>query len=279
MAPINNWHTKKIIEIFKLLYSSEHGLTKEEVEKRLKEHGLNKLPEAKADRLAVIFLRQFKSPLIYILLAAAFFVFAINEVVDGSIILFVLIFNAVVGTIQEGKAQNTLLALKKFAETKAVVLRDGQELIIPDQEVALGDIIILQPGDKIPADARVIFSNHLKVDEASLTGESEPVYKKTEAILKTELAVAEQKNMVFKATTAVAGSGKAIVTATGLETAIGKISKEIAIIDTEIPLKADIRSLSRIILVTAASISALLFFVGVNIGKPAGEMLKTVISL
>ena len=113
--------------------------------------------------------------------------------------MIVLIFNAIVGAIQEGKAQNTLLALKKFAETSATVLRDGKELVIKDTDVAPGDIIILQEGEKVPADARIIFANTLKIDEASLTGESEPVAK-TDAVLPLEnLSVVDQKIWYSKA--------------------------------------------------------------------------------
>jgi Ca2+-transporting ATPase len=245
------WHTKEIPEIFVALHSSECGLTRKEVARRLKEYGLNKLPEGKVDSLPIIFLRQFHSPLIYILLAASIVVFAMGETIDGSIIFAVLFFNAIVGTIQEGKAQNTLLALKKFVETKATVLREGKEFIISDSEVVPGDIILLQEGEKVPADARIIAATDLKVDEAALTGESEPVHKISDVLKKADLPTAEQKNMVFKGTHILTGKGKAVVVATGIETVIGKISKEIAAIDTEIPLKTDIRYLSRLIIITS----------------------------
>jgi Ca2+-transporting ATPase len=275
----NNWHTKIFSEIFVALNTSERGLSKEEANRRLREHGFNKLPEAKVDSLAVIFLRQFQSPLIYILLTASLIVFAMREIVDGSIILAVLLFNAIVGTIQEGRAQNTLLALKKFVETKATVLRDGKELIIPDAEVAPGDILILQEGEKVAADARIILSRNLKVDESALTGESEPVHKIANVLEKAGLPIQEQENMIFKATHIVSGNGKAIVVATGLNTAVGKIAKEIAAFDTEIPLKTNIRYLSRLIIIAAASISALLFLFGIVSGKSVKEMFTTVVAL
>ena len=275
----NKWYLKTPAEIFDELRSSERGLAREEIPRRLKEYGINKLPEGKADNLVVIFLRQFQSPLIYILLAAAGIVFVMGEITDGSIIFAVLLFNAVVGTIQEGKAQNTLLALKKFVETKATVLREGKEIIVPDSEVAPGDIIILQEGEKAPADARIIAAANLKIDEAALTGESEPVRKITDTLDKVDLPTAEQKNMIFKGTHILAGNGKAIVVATGVETVIGKISKEIAAIDTEIPLKTNIRYLSRLIIITVAGISALLFLLGIILGKPVKEMFATVVSL
>ena len=274
-----SWHTKEIPEILAVLHSREHGLTKEEATGRLKEYGPNKLPEEKVDNLPVIFLRQFQSPLIYILLAASMIVFAMGETIDGSIILAVLLFNAIVGTIQEGKAQNTLCALKKFVETKATVLREGKELIISDSEVMTGDIIILHEGEKAPADARIIAATNLKIDEAALTGESEPVHKIADTLERDNLPTAEQKNMIFKGTHILAGNSKAIVVATGIETVIGKISKEIAAIDTEIPLKTNIRYLSRLIIITVASINALLFLLGIVSGKSVKEMFTTVVSL
>ncbi len=275
----NQWHVKTISEILGILHSSEHGLSGKEAKNRLQEFGSNVLPEAKVDSLAVIFLRQFQSPLIYILLAASLIVFVMGEIIDGSIILAVLLFNAIVGTFQEGKAQNTLLALKKFVETKATVLREGREFIIPDSEIVPGDIIILQEGEKVPADTRIIISNNLKVDEAALTGESEPVHKIPEALEKPDLPVSEQKNLLFKGTHIVAGNGKAVVVTTGINTLIGQIAKEISAIDTEIPLKTNVRYLSRIIIITVLSISATLFFLGLFLGKSVREMFTTVVSL
>ena len=274
-----SWHTKTVPEVLDLLRSHEHGLTKEEATERFQKYGLNKLPEEKVDGLLLIFLRQFKSPLIYILFAAAGIVFAMGEVIDASIIFAVLLFNAIVGTIQEGKAQNTLLALKKFAETSATVLRDGKELIVLDTEVMPGDIIILQEGEKVPADARIIFSNTLKVDEASLTGESEPVTKTNTVVPADNLPVADQKNMVFKGTHILSGSGMAVVVATGLVTEIGKIAQKISSIDTEIPLKTNIRYLSRVIIVTVAVISTSLIVLGVLSGKSPKEMFTTAVAL
>jgi len=142
------WHTKTVTDVLLVLRSRERGLTKEEAIERFQEYGRNYLPEGKVDSLLLIFFRQFQSPLIYILFGAAGIVFAMGEVIDALIIFSVLLFNAIVGTIQEGKTQNTLLALKRFTETSATVLRDGKELIVPDAEVVPGDIIALHEGEK-----------------------------------------------------------------------------------------------------------------------------------
>ena len=273
------WHTKSASETLAILKSEEHGLSNDEAGRRLKEYGPNKLPEGKVDGLPVIFLRQFQSPLIYILIAASAIIFATGEIVDGSIILAVLLFNAIVGTIQEGKAQNTLRALKKFVETRATVFREEKELIMSDNEVVPGDIIILQEGEKVPADARVIVAANLKIDEAALTGESEPTHKIANTLDGINLVTAEQGNMVFKGTHILVGNGRAVVVRTGTETVIGKISKEIATIDTEVPLKTNVRYLSRLIIIAVVSINILLFLLGIVSGKSVKEMFATVVSL
>ncbi|MEK7669135.1 MAG: HAD-IC family P-type ATPase [Patescibacteria group bacterium] len=276
----NTWYLKTLPEVFHALRSGEHGLTGEEATKRLKEYGPNKLPEGKVDSSLVIFLRQFQSPLIYILFAAAGIVFSMGEIVDAFIIFAILLFNAILGTIQEGKAQNTLLVLKKFVETSATVLRDGKEFIISDTEVVSGDIILLQEGEKVPTDARIIYANTLKIDEASLTGESIPETKSNNIVLSdNNLPVSEQKNMVFKGTHILSGNGTAVVVSTGLATEIGKITKEISTIDTEVPLKINVRYLSRLIIIFTSIIVSGLVILGVLSGKPIEEMLHTAVAM
>src|SRR3989344_3608193 len=274
-----SWHTlstKQVLEYFGITLS---GLSNQQVSINQRKYGENRLPEARLDSLWAIFFRQFQSPLIYILLIASIIVFLIQERTDAIIILFVLLFNAVVGTIQEGKAQNTLASLNHLIRTKALVLREGVEKIIDDFEVVTGDILVLQEGDKVAADARVILSNTLTLDESPLTGESVPVYKFTEQIAQANITNADMKNMVFKGTNVVSGGGLAVVVATGIESVIGSISKKISTIQSEDPLKADVRMLSRVIIITVTSIVTLLFFVGIYSGKPAREMFTTVVSL
>lgn len=273
------WHTLQLEKIFEILKSGEHGLTSDEARRRLKQGGPNVLPEAKVDHILVIFLRQFESPLIYILLIAALIVFYMGEEVDSIVIMAVLAINAFIGAIQEGRARNTLLALKKFVETKAVVLRDGKEVIITDTEVVTGDIILLQEGDKVAADARLISVSGLKIDESALTGESEAVNKTSGRLDNPLLEILDQRNMVFKGTHVVLGSGQAVIVRTGVKTVIGKIAKEVSTIDTEIPLKADIRNLSRIIIIFALGISAFLFIFGVLVGQETTRMFATAVSI
>lgn len=272
-------YTEPISQVFKRFNSKELGLNSEDVQKRLIEFGSNSLPEAKVPGIFLIFLSQFLSPLIYILIAAAIIIFFMGEVADAAIIFFILLFNAIVGTAQEGKAQHTLAALQKFVETSATVLRDGKIVILSDKEVVPGDIIILQEGDKVPADARIISVNSLKTNEASLTGESTSVVKIAEDIKHDLVPIHDQKNMVFKGTNVVSGNGRAIVVATGVATEIGKISKAIAVINTEIPLKKNIRSLSHLIVISVFAIGVILMVFGLMAGESLRQIFTVVVSL
>ncbi|MDD5690064.1 MAG: HAD-IC family P-type ATPase, partial [Caldisericia bacterium] len=213
-----------------------------------------------------IFISQFKSPLIYILLGAGVIVSLMGEWADAIVILAVLMLNAVIGSFQEGKAQNTILALKNFVETKATVLRDNKEIIIPDSEVVPGDIIILQEGEKIPADAKIILSNGLRVDEAAMTGESKPVYKNI-------------GDDILKGTVVVSGNARAVVFATGQNTNIGKIADKISEIDTEIPLKNNIKFLSTIIIRIILALAIIVFAVGIWHNHSVEEMILSVVAL
>ncbi len=257
------WDRYSINDTLKELRSDrELGLTSQDAQIRKQQYGPNQLPEAKPDSTGKIFIRQFKSPLIYLLLGAALVVLALGDWVDGGIIIFVLFFNAVIGTFQTQKAQNTLQALKKFSETNALVLRDGEYKTVPDKEIVPGDIISLEEGDKIPADARVILSFNLHTDESSLTGESQAVAKHSEVIEEPNSALGDKKNLVFKGTNVVSGRGIAIVFATGTDTYIGYISQEVKAIQSEIPLQKDIRTLSHIIIVIVLALAFIIFAYG-----------------
>lgn len=273
------WHTKSVAEAIADLDSSEKGLTETEVSQRLLKYGYNQLPAEKTETFLGIFLRQFQSPLIYLLLLAGITVFVMGDKTEASIIFFVLLFNAIIGMIQEGKAQNTLLALKKMTETTALVLRDGKETVVNDKEIVPGDIILLQEGEKVPSDARIIFETSIKVDESSLTGESLPVDKFSKAIAGEKVPISDQKNMVFKGTSVVSGNALALTVSTGLNTIIGQIAQKISSIDTEIPLKKNIKYLSRLVIAVVVFISACLFVAGLLVGKNPIEIFSVVIAL
>ena len=273
------WHTLSIEKALELSGVSEHGLSQNDVEDRLKKYGPNTLPEEKSESLLGLFLSQFQSPLVYVLLLACITVFIIGEATDAVVILIVLLFNAVIGAYQEGRAQNTLRALKKIVETSARVLREGKDITVPDYNVTLGDILVLEEGARIPADARVIVAHNLKVDEASLTGESSAVHKITDAMTKEDAPSVDQRNMIFKGTHIVSGTGKAVVVGTGIHTIIGAIAQKISSINTDVPLKTNIRFLSRVIILVVAVMSVVLFVVGVQAGNSPHEMFLTMVSL
>ena len=277
---LKKFHELSIDQVISELKTSESGLGPLEAKKRLAEFGENKLPETKSKSGWKIFIEQFRSPLIYVLVAAALLVLYIGETSDAIIIFVVLMFNAMVGAIQEGKAENTLKALQNLTATDGTVLRDGKEVIVGDAEIVPGDIILIKEGEKVPADARLLHVNSLKINEASLTGESEPILKNPDSTPRKNAGIADQVNMVFKGTHCVYGNALAVVVATGEKTELGKISKAIAGINTEIPLKKNIRDLSRLIIIILFSLSILLFSAGITyFDKTFTEMFATVISL
>lgn len=268
---------KTIIKEFET--DAQRGLSRDQVKDRLKRDGLNELPEGDRESLFITFVNQFKSPLIYILLFAALINFFLGEERrDSFLISGVLFFNAIIGTIQEGRARNILQSLRRFVKTKTVVVRDGEPELVDDAGLVVGDLIVLRSGERVPADARIIESNNLQIDESSLTGESFTVRKTTEAI-DHDVSVVERNNMVFQGTYIIAGTGKAIVTATGLLTQLGKIHRALKEIDTEIPLKKEINRFSFFILIFTFIICLLLFGVGMMTGKPAHELLGALTAL
>ncbi|MCF7865283.1 MAG: HAD-IC family P-type ATPase [Candidatus Pacebacteria bacterium] len=275
-------YTKDIQTVMSDLQTSIHGLSSSELLARTQKYGSNVLPESPKTSRFTIFLRQFQSSIIYILLVASIIVYFLGEYIDASIILAVLFINAIVGTIQEGKAEDTLAALKSFATTTSTVIRDGIEDSIPDTELVVGDIIVLREGDKVGADTRLIQMTNLLVDESSLTGESEPVGKILDKIEETAQLATEsfkQRNMLFKGTTIQNGSALAVVTAVGMDTVIGNISGELTTINTEVPLKESIKKLSSWIIILVLLIGAFTFTVGIFKGYSIATMISVVIAM
>ncbi len=274
-----SWYAKPLPEVFRILDTREDGLSQEEAALLMERFGPNRLPENPPESVFILFLRQFLSPLIAILLLASVIVFFRGDHVDGFIILFILVFNAVVGTIQEGRAKNTLQALKRFTTGTATVLRGGREMILSDEDIVPGDVIFLHEGEKVPADARIIAARNLRVEQSSLTGESAPTHKNAETLAEAGISVSDMSDMVFRGTHVASGSGEAVVVATGERTEIGLISGRIAEIDTEIPLQREVKSLARGVALIVPIFCALIFVLGVSMGKPVGEMFATVVSL
>ncbi len=255
------------------------GISAKEAEERLKKYGPNRLPEAPQETWILVFLRQFQSPLIYMLLVAALIIFFVGEdILDAFIISGVLLFNAVVGTIQEGRTRSILQSLRRFIKTTSIVIRDGKKKLIDDAEVTVGDIVLLQEGERVPADAYVVDATHLQIDEAILTGESKPVYK-SQDILCTETQEADPSNIVYKGTYVLSGFGKALVFATGAHTEIGKIHVGMEELDTDMPLKQEIDRLSYWLLVGVLAVCFVLFVMGLIAGQPLRELLVMLTAL
>jgi len=210
-------------EATKLLKSSEKGLTKNEAEKRLEEFGYNELQKEKKLTALTIFLSQFKNALILLLIFAGLLSLFLGERIESIAIFGIVFLNAILGFIQEYKAEKAIEALKKISAPTAKVLRDGKEQKIPAREVVPGDILLLEAGDIVPADSRLLEVTSLQIDEASLTGESVPSKKVTEPF-KLGTSVADQENMAFMGTVVTYGKGKSIVTSTGMKTEFGKIA-------------------------------------------------------
>lgn len=214
-------------ESLKQLDTTVAGLTDKEAKRRQAYYGMNALPEEAAASGLKIFLSQFKSPLVAILVSAALISFALHEVFDGIAVLIAVLLQVVVGFVQEYRAQRSLAALKKVISLSARVVRDGKEQVITAEELVPGDIIQLQAGDKISADVRLIEVHDFEVNEAALTGESEPILKKTDALTSSQVDLAEQVNMAFTGTVATKGNAVGVVSYTGSYTQMGKIAQMI----------------------------------------------------
>lgn len=243
-------------EVLSALRSSENGLTSSEAEARLAEHGKNRLAEGKKDGIVKKFLLQLADPMIIILIVAAVIsaVIAVIEKetpTDVFIIMFVVILNAVLGVIQESKAEKAIEALKEMTAATSKVLRDGKVINVKSEDLVPGDVIVLEAGDAVPADARIIESNSLKCEEAALTGESVPS-EKHETVLSAgengDVPLGDRANMIYMGSTVVYGRGKAVITATGMDTEMGKIATALAnVAEEKTPLQMKLVQLSKIL--------------------------------
>lgn len=228
------WHTKEIKEIEKNFRTNkDYGITNEEAKKRLDYFGENSLKDKKNENIFIKFIKQFNDFMIIILIIASVISAVVakldgsNDYIDSIIIIAIVVFNAIMGLVQEAKAEKSLEALKTMTAPLAKVRREGKIITIPGKEVVPGDIILLEAGNYVPADSRLISSSNLKVEESSLTGETVPVLKEANIILKENLSLGDMINMVFSSTIVVNGHGEAIATETGMNTNVGKIANMI----------------------------------------------------
>ncbi len=271
------WYRTPVPEVFKLAKSSPYGITDDEAAKRLILYGYNEIVEEKKISEILRFLAHFNDPLIYILVISGLITIFLLRYIDSTIIFLVVLINAVVGYIQERRAKKTIESLKKIVEVKARVIR-RVEKEIPAKELVLGDVIVLEAGMKIPADARLFEDKNLTVDESLLTGESTPVEKFSETILKK--TAVERNNMVFAGTLVLKGYGKAVVVATGENTELGKIAKTVKIEKgVETPLLRRIKHLGKFIFFIIVAVSILNFIIGLLRGYDPTFMFLASVSL
>ena len=281
-----NWFNYSIEEVEKKLETNiSNGLSTEEIKKRQEKFGFNELKTKKKKSIIIKFLEQFKDFSIIVLIIAAIVsgVVGVSEgegITDTIIILIVIIVNAIIGVTQEAKAEKSLEALKKLTDHASKVIRGGTLIVVPAKELVPGDIVVLDTGDYIPADLRIIEAVNLKSQEASLTGESVPVEKFIEKIDDTEISLGDRTNMLFSSSLVTYGRGKGIVVETGMETEVGKIAGMLENVEEQItPLQDRLNKLGKTLGIVALAICAFIFIIGLIQGKEPMNMFMTAVSL
>jgi len=276
----DNLHQLPAEEVLQLLgTNAEKGLDILELQARQARYGPNLIPPTRGHGPLVRFLLQFHTPLVYILLAAAAITAVLQEWVDSGVIFGVVLVNAVIGFLQESSAAKALAALAQTTLTEASVLRAGEMRRISSTELVPGDIVLLQSGDKVPADLRLFHCRDLQVDESTLTGESVPVSKDVDEMT-TDASLAERRNLAFTSTLVTYGQARGVVFATGASTEVGHISKLISTADVlETPLTRKIATFSRLLLVVILGLAGVTFLVGWLRGQPAFEMFMAAVAL
>ncbi len=255
----SDWHSMEKKQLLESLKSNEKGLSREEAERRLEEFGPNELVERKGVTALQVFLRQFKDIFVIMLLIAIGISVAINELPDAATIGAIVFLNAIVGFFNEYRSEKAMEAMKQLTAPQARVMRNGTEQLIPSREVVPGDIVLLEAGDRIPADARLLQVVDLKTDEAVLTGESTAVDKK-DVVLDPKTAVADRKNSVFMATHITYGRGKAVIASTGMKTEFGKVAEMVqAVEEEETPLKQKLTKFAKKLGLIIIGVCAIIF--------------------
>jgi len=274
-----NHHQIPVSETYKLLNTSEQGLLATEVEERQKQYGKNDLTEKKKISVFVLLLNQFKDVMIFILLIAAGISLAVGNLKDAVVILIIVILNAIIGFVQEFRAEKAMEALKKMAAFNATIRRGGTIVQLAASELVPGDIVILEAGMSVPADLRLTESKSLKIDEASLTGESNAVEKNTDALTTEDLPLGDRFNMAYKTTIVTYGRGEGIVIATGMNTEIGRIAELLQEDESKTPLQKRLADFGKKLSIVVIGISAVLFIIGWLRGEDPMQMLLTSISV
>ncbi len=272
-------YSKDKKEVLDFYSSSESGLSSSEAEQHLEKYGENEIEQGEEISRLEIFLEQFKSSIVWVLIVATVISALLGEWIDATAILIILVLNAILGYIQEFRAEKSIEELKKLAAPKATVLRDGKPVEVESKNVVPGDVLLLETGDKIPADARILNSDSLQTQEAVLTGESVPVKKHSDT-LTNGLEVGERKNMIFSGTVVTKGKGKAVVTETGMHTEMGQIADMIQSSgESMTPLQEKLDVLGHKLGILTLVVSAVVFLVGVFSGRSMLEMFLIAVSL
>ncbi len=281
------WQTLEKNDVIRRLNTKEReGLTEEEVKIRQAKYGKNKLKDKKKESIIIKFIKQFNDFMIITLIIASIISAVIskmqgeNDYVDSIIIIGIVIFNALMGVIQEAKAEKSIEALKQMTPQITKVIRNGKTTEINAEDLVKGDIVILETGNFIPADCRIIESHNLKIEESSLTGEAEPSLKKANIICKKDIPLGDMKNMAFMASTVVNGTGKAIVTETGMETKVGQIANMIIEDEApETPLQKKLGEVGKILGIACLAICIIIFIIGLIKKIEPIEMFMTAVGL
>jgi len=275
-----HWHRKDTNEAIEALNSSIQGISSEEAQKRLAEYGPNELKEKKKKTPLMMFLDQFRDFMILVLIAAAVISGIIGEPSDTIAIAVIVILNAVIGFIQEYRAEKAMAALKRMSAPTATVIRDGVHAGIPASEIVPGDIVLLDAGSFVPADMRLVETAQLRLEEAALTGESVPVDKHTGALQDETIPLGDRKNMAYKGTMVAYGRGSGIVTATGMDTELGRIAKMLQEEEeVKTPLQKRLAGFGQRLALAILAICAVVFSIGVFRGEQPIVMFLTAISL
>jgi len=275
----NNWHSNSIDYAFEKMKSSMQGLSNTEANERLKLNGENTLPQKKPTPFILMLLKEFSNPIILILLVAMAFSFIVGELLDGFVILGIVLIDAIIGAIQEKRAQRVASSLSNMIKVKAKVLRDGEKLEIESKDLVVGDIVFLESGDKISADMRIIECSNFTVDESLLTGESINATKDI-AEVNIDAPLGDRTCMVFSGSSVITGRAKCVVVETGINTEIGKISTNlITVKDQKSPLNIRIAKFSKQISIAIVAIAVIIFIIMLLQGNPFKDILLVVIAL
>jgi Ca2+-transporting ATPase len=273
------WWQLDIPDVYKNSNSSSAGLLDDSAKSRLTEVGPNELVEKKRKQPFTIFLNQFKDFMIVVLLAAAIVAGIAGDITDTFIIVVIVILNAIVGFVQENKAERAMEALKKISALQAHVIRNGKLITVPSSELVPGDLIELEAGNVVPADVRLVEAHGLRINESALTGESVPVEKTARPILQKELSLGDRLNIAFKSTLVTNGRAKGIVVATGMSTEIGSIAKMLQQGEDVTPLQKRMADFGKKLSYLVLLICVLFFVVGYLMQEDPINMLLTSISL